>query len=215
MKIFLDSANIEEITAVNKLGIIDGITTNPSSISKNTKKLKFLIKEICDIVKGDVSIEAVSEEFEGMIKEGMEFAEINPQVVVKLPSTWDGIKACSYFARNSVKVNMTLCFSVSQALIAAKAGAKYISPFIGRSNDVGICGMSLVSDIKEMYANHHSFATEIIAASVRSQKEIEECAVLGVDIVTASAKLITNLIEHPLTAKGIEIFKQDWENYKK
>lgn len=209
MQFFLDSADINEISEIYDTGIIDGVTTNPSLMSKTSKDAISTIIDICKIVKGDVSIEVVSNNFDDMIKQGEKLLEIADNIVIKLPITWNGIRACKYFSARAVKVNMTLCFSVNQALIAAKAGAYYVSPFVGRLDDIGHDGMQLIKDIKQMYHNQ-SLHSKILVASVRSAIHIQESAIIGADVITASGKIILNLLNHPLTSQGLDKFNNDW-----
>jgi transaldolase len=209
MQIFLDSANIKEIEEVYNLGIIDGITTNPSLMSKTNSEFIATIAAICKIVNGDISVEVVANDFEMMIQQGKRILEIADNIVIKLPVTWDGIKACKYFFRQGIKVNMTLCFSVNQALLAAKAGAYYISPFIGRLDDIGDNGMKLINDIRQMY-DRQKQDTKILAASIRNPQHVAAAAMIGADVITLSGKILWQLLDHPLTDKGLDIFNKDW-----
>ncbi|HJD56889.1 fructose-6-phosphate aldolase [Candidatus Tisiphia endosymbiont of Ptychoptera albimana] len=209
MQIFLDSADIKEIDEINQLGIIDGITTNPSLMSKTKYDFVSTIAEICKIITSDVSVEVVANDVDTMISQGNKILGISNNIVIKLPMTWNGIKACQYFADKGKKVNMTLCFSVNQALIAAKAGASYISPFIGRLDDIGQNGISLISDIRQVYDNYQ-YQTKILAASIRSPNHIYQAAMYKADVATMSGKIIKQLLNHPLTDSGLEIFKKDW-----
>ena len=216
MQIFLDSANIKEIDEINQLGIIDGITTNPSLISKEQGDFRSIIINICKIIRSDVSVEVVANDFDNMISQGNTILDIAENVVIKLPMTWDGIKACGYFADRGKKVNMTLCFSVNQAVIAAKAGATYVSPFIGRLDDAGQNGIELIHDIRQVYDNYHyKLNTQILAASIRSTHHVYQSAMIGVDVITASGKVITQLLEHQLTDVGLDLFSKDWTNSNK
>jgi transaldolase len=216
MQIFLDSANIKEIDEINQLGIIDGITTNPSLISKEQGHFRSIIINICKIIRSDVSVEVVANDFDNMISQGNTILDIAENVVIKLPMTWDVIKACGYFADRGKKVNMTLCFSVNQAVIAAKAGATYVSPFIGRLDDAGQNGIELIHDIRQVYDNYHSkLNTQILAASIRSTHHVYQSAMIGVDVITASGKVITQLLEHQLTDVGLDLFSKDWTNSNK
>lgn len=213
MKIFLDSANIQEIVEINNLGIIDGVTTNPSLISKNKEDFQSTVVNICKAIKGDVSVEVASNDYENMIIEGDKILSLAKNIVIKLPITWDGIKACKYFVSKSKKVNMTLCFSVTQALIAAKAGATYVSPFIGRLDDIGQNGLDLISDIKIAYDHYpETIKTKILGASLRNTNHVYHCLNLGIDVVTVSEKILKQLITHPLTDQGLETFNKDWRN---
>lgn len=210
MKFFLDTANINDIKEIYDLGIISGVTTNPSLIAKEKRDLKETIKEISDIVDGPISGEVISLDYEGMIKEGRELASIHSNVVVKIPMTRDGLKAVSYLSKNNIKTNVTLIFSATQALLAARAGATYVSPFLGRLDDIGFNGLNLIKEIKGIF-NAHGIKTEIIAASVRNPIHIIESAKLGADIATIPPTVVDNLIKHPLTDIGIEKFVKDWE----
>ena len=213
MQIFLDTANIQEIKELIQYGIIDGVTTNPSLISKinSTDDTKWFaaIKEICNCVDGDVSVEVIDREFEGMVENGGKVLDIASNVVLKLPLTWEGIKACNYFSKRGNKVNMTLCFSSNQALIAAKAGAEYVSPFIGRVDDIGYDGLRLIEDIKLIFTNYN-IKTKIIAASIRNAYHIYKASQIGADICTAPASIIKGLLTNPLTDIGIVKFENDW-----
>jgi transaldolase len=209
MKLFLDSIDIPEIKKYNDCGIIDGVTTNPSLMSSSKKSFHETVEELCAAVNGDVSIEVASNDFENMVKEGNKIVGLAKNIVIKLPVTWDGLRACKYFADKGHKVNMTLCFSASQALLAAKAGAFYISPFIGRLDDIGEDGMQLISEIRSIYDNY-SFKTQILAASIRTVDHVIEAALCGADVATIPLKLIDELAKHPLTDKGLEQFNKDW-----
>lgn len=211
MKFFIDTANLDEIREANELGLIDGVTTNPSLVAKEGNvDFKEHIAKICEIVKGDVSAEVTSLDTEGMLKEGRELAKIAPNVVIKCPLTLDGLKATRTFRDEGTKVNVTLCFSAAQALLAAKAGASYISPFIGRLDDIGQDGMQLIRDIVQIYDNY-GFATEVLAASIRHPMHIVDCALAGADVSTIPFKVIQQLVKHPLTDKGLESFLSDWK----
>lgn len=212
MKFFIDSTDIKEIEELSVLGIIDGVTTNPSLFAKTEKDFYITAKEICAAVYGDVSLEVSAIDYDNMLKEGEKILNIAENVVLKLPMTLDGIKACSYFSGNGYRVNMTLCFSANQALIAAKAGAAYISPFIGRLDDAGQDGLELISDIRDIYDNYPDFDTEILAASIRNPYHLYQASMIGADVATMSAKVIKQALEHPLTDKGLEIFDQDWKS---
>ena len=211
MKFFIDTANLDEIREANELGVIDGVTTNPSLIAKEGKvDFKKHLAKICEIVKGDVSAEVTAIDSEGMLKEGREYARIAPNVVIKCPLTIDGLKATRIFRGEGTKVNVTLCFSAAQAILAAKAGATYISPFVGRLDDIGQNGMQLISDIVQIYSNY-GFTTEVLVASIRHPMHIVESALLGADVATIPFKVIQQLINHPLTDKGLELFLSDWK----
>lgn len=211
MKFFIDTANLDEIRESNELGLIDGVTTNPSLVAKEGDiDFKERIAAICEIVTGDVSAEVTALDTEGMLKEGRELAKIASNVVVKCPLTLDGLKATRRFRDEGTKVNVTLCFSAAQALLAAKAGASYISPFIGRLDDTAQDGMQLIRDIVQIYENY-GFATEVLAASIRHPVHIVDCALAGADVATIPFKVIQQLVKHPLTDKGLEGFLSDWK----
>ncbi len=211
MKFFIDTANLDEIKEANELGLIDGVTTNPTLVAKEGDiDFKERIAAICKIVKGDVSAEVTALDTEGMLAEGRELAKIAPNVVVKCPLTLDGLKATRAFRAEGTKVNVTLCFSAAQALLAAKAGASYISPFIGRLDDTAWDGMALIRDIVQIYDNY-GFATEVLAASIRHPVHIVDCALAGADVATIPFKVIQQLVKHPLTDKGLEGFLSDWQ----
>ncbi len=211
MKFFIDTANLDEIREANELGMIDGVTTNPSLVAKEGDiDFKERIAAICDMVKGDVSAEVTALDTEGMLREGRELAKIAPNVVVKCPLTLDGLKATRVFREEGTKVNVTLCFSAAQALLAAKAGASYISPFIGRLDDIGQNGMQLIEEIVQIYGNY-GFETEVLAASIRHPMHIVDCALAGADVATIPFKVIQQLALHPLTDKGLEGFLSDWK----
>jgi transaldolase len=211
MKFFIDTANLDEIREANEMGLIDGVTTNPSLVAKEGDvDFKEHIAKICSMVKGDVSAEVTSLDTEGMLREGREYAKIAPNVVVKCPLTLDGLKATRTLTDEGTGVNVTLCFSAAQAILAAKAGAKYISPFIGRLDDVGTNGMQLISDIVQIYGNY-GWGTQVLAASIRHPMHIVDCALVGADVATIPFKVIKQLINHPLTNKGLEGFLSDWK----
>lgn len=210
MKIFLDTANIEDIKEINSLGVIHGVTTNPSLIAKEKRDLKETLKEIASIVDGPISGEVISLDYENMIKEAEELASIHKNIVVKIPMTYDGLKAVSYLSKKGIRTNVTLIFSAAQALLAARAGASYVSPFLGRLDDIGSNGLILIEDISEIF-NVHDIQTEIIAASIRNPIHVIEAAKLGANIGTLPPSVIRALINHPLTDAGIEKFKEDWE----
>lgn len=211
MKFFIDTANLDEIKEANELGLIDGVTTNPSLVAKEGKvDFKKHLAKIAEIVRGDISAEVTALDTDGMLKEGREYAKIAPNIVVKCPLTWDGLKATRAFRDEGTKVNVTLCFSASQALLAAKAGASYISPFIGRLDDISFNGMDLISDIVQIYDNY-DFETEVLAASIRHPMHIVDCALVGADVATMPFNVIKSLIKHPLTDKGLDAFLADWK----
>lgn len=213
MKFFIDTANLEQIKEAQALGILDGVTTNPSLMAKegitgHDNILKHY-KAICDIVDGDVSAEVVSTDFEGMVKEGEALADLHPQIVVKVPMIKEGLKAIAYFTEQGIRTNCTLVFSVGQALLAAKAGATYVSPFIGRLDDISTDGLVLIEDIRTVYDNYE-FETQILAASVRHIMHIVECAKIGADVMTGPLNAIEGLLKHPLTDSGLEKFLADY-----
>lgn len=210
MLFFLDSANVKEIEELMSFGIVDGITTNPSLIVKEGKDFYELARNICSIVSGPVSLEVSATTFDGMLSEGEKLLNIGEHVVLKLPITWDGIKACKHFAAQGKDVNMTLCFSSTQALITAKAGAKYVSPFVGRIDDIGHDGLSLIEDIAEVFNNYSNLETHILAASVRNVYHIYQLSKIGVSVVTMAPKVMQQLLEHPLTDIGLKKFSEDW-----
>jgi len=210
MKLFIDSGNIKDMETLCAIGIIDGVTTNPSLLAKEPGDYKENLKKICAIVKGPVSGEVVSTEFAGMMREGHEIAKLDEHMIVKVPLTRAGIQACKTLSDEGIKVNVTLVFSAAQALLAAKAGASFISPFVGRHDDVGFDGMQLIADIRMIYDNY-DFATEILVASVRHPIHVVEAAKLGADVMTAPPKIIHQLFKHPLTDAGIAGFLKDWQ----
>jgi len=211
MKFFIDTANLDEIRECNELGLIDGVTTNPSLVAKEGNvDFKEHLKKICDLVKGDISAEVTALDTEGMLREGRDYAQVAPNVVVKCPLTLDGLKATRKLREEGIKVNVTLCFSASQALLAAKAGASYISPFIGRLDDISTDGMQLIRDIVQIYDNY-GYTTEVLAASIRHPMHIVDCALAGADVATIPFKVIQQLVKHPLTDKGLDAFLTDWK----
>lgn len=210
MKFFLDTGNIEEIKRITRLGLVDGITTNPSLIAKEGKVFKDVIQEICGIVDGPVSAEVIGTKAEDMLKEAYEIAEWAPNVVIKLPMTEDGLFACHELAKKGIKTNVTLIFSAAQGLMAAKAGASFISPFVGRLDDIGVEGMQLIRELKQILVNY-GLTSEIIVASVRNIKHVEDAAIAGAHIATIPGSLLPSLWKHPLTDTGIERFLADWE----
>ena len=211
MKLFLDTADINEIAELNETGLVDGITTNPSLIAKSGRNILETIKKICEIVSGPVSAEVTATDYAGMIKEGKRLAEIASNVTVKIPLTKDGLKACAALSESKISVNVTLCFSTAQALLAAKAGASFISPFIGRLDDIGSDGMKLISEIVEVYSNYN-FSTEILVASVRGVQHVVDAALLGADVATIPPNIMLKMYKHPLTDKGLEDFLTDWKS---
>ena len=212
MKIFLDTANLEEIKKGVEWGIVDGVTTNPTLISREGAEFKQRVKEICDLVRGPVSAEVVFLDYEGMVKEARELAQLSEYVVIKIPMTPDGIKAVRTLSAEGIKTNVTLVFSPAQAILAAKAGATYVSPFIGRMDDLSNDGMRMLAEIVEIYDNY-GFETEIIAASIRHPMHVVEAALVGVDIVTMPFTVLEKLFKHPMTDLGIERFMNDWKKY--
>jgi len=210
MKIFIDTGNLKEIESLVPLGIIDGITTNPSLLAKEGGDYRSILKRICQIVQGPTSAEVVATDAEGMIREGRDLASIDPHIVVKVPFTKEGVKACRTLSSEGKKVNVTLCFSATQALIAAKVGATYISPFVGRLDDISTSGMNLISEIVDIYGNY-SFATQVLVASVRHPIHVVEAARMGADVCTCPAAVIEAMFKHPLTDIGLERFLKDWE----
>jgi transaldolase len=214
MKIFLDTANLDSIKKFNDMGLLDGITTNPSLMSKEGGNPKNAMEEITKIIKGDVSLEVVSTEYSGMIEEGKRLREYGNNVVVKVPMTPDGLKACKSLSSEGIPVNVTLIFSANQALLAAKSGAKYVSPFIGRLDDVGQDGMKLIADIKEIFKNYPTFKTQILVASVRHPVHVVDAAKIGADVVTLPPAVLDKMLQHPLTKIGLENFLADWEKLK-
>lgn len=212
MKFFIDTANLNEIKEAHELGVLDGVTTNPSLMAKEGIKghenIMAHYKAICDIVDDNVSAEVIATDFDTIVKEGEELAKIDPKIVVKVPMIKDGVKAIKYFSGKGIRTNCTLIFSAGQAILAAKAGASYVSPFIGRLDDVGTDGLELINQIVRIYDNY-GFETEVLAASVRHTMHLLQCAELGADVVTCPLKVITGLLNHPLTDKGLEQFLSD------
>lgn len=210
MKFFIDTANIDQIKDAASLGVLDGVTTNPSLISKENKPLNKLLKEICEIVDGPVSAEVVAIDADTMIKEGKKLAKIHPNIVVKLPTTRDGVKACVALVREGIHTNMTLVFSATQALIVAKAGASFVSPFVGRLDDIAQDGMELIRDIVQIYDNYE-FSTQVLVASVRHPIHVVQAALTGAHVATIPYDVIGKLLNHPLTDAGLEKFLSDWK----
>lgn len=209
MKFFVDTADVEAIAELHALGMVDGVTTNPSLILKSGRDILEVTKEICELVSGPVSAEVVKLKADEMIAEGRKLAEIAPNIAVKVPLTWDGLKTCKVLSDDGFMVNVTLCFSPNQALIAAKAGATFISPFVGRLDDISLDGMDLIADIRTIYDNY-DFRTQILAASIRSVNHVAECARIGADVMTAPPAVIKALANHVLTDKGLDQFMADW-----
>ncbi len=214
MKIFIDTANIEQIKEVNSWGILDGVTTNPSLIAKEKKDFATIVNEICEVVDGPISVEVISLKADGMFAEGMKLAAVNENIVIKVPMTEEGLKATKLLSNEGVAVNMTLIFSANQALLAAKAGARYVSPFVGRLDDVGQDGMALVSDIMDILDNYE-YDTEVIVASVRDPIHVADAARMGAHIATIPFDVLKKMFKHPLTDIGIERFLKDWEKVSK
>jgi len=214
MKLFIDTANIDEIKQAKSLGLIDGVTTNPTLIAKEGKEFRHLVKEICDIIDGPISVEAVSTHAPEMVREARELAKLHPNLVIKIPMTREGLVATKQLSTEGIRVNMTLIFSPTQALLAAKAGASYASPFVGRLDDISHWGMDLVEQILTIYDNYN-FATEVIVASVRNPLHVLEAALMGADIATIPYKVIEQLVNHPLTDVGVERFLRDWQQVGK
>lgn len=209
MKFFVDTADVEEIRELNETGLLDGVTTNPSLIMKSGRDIMEVTKEICDIVEGPVSAEVTATDFDGMMQEAAVLAKIADNICIKLPLTLDGLKACKALTSKGNMVNVTLCFSANQALLAAKAGATFISPFIGRLDDMAIDGMELIEEIRAIYDNY-DFKTEILAASIRTVNHVKDAALIGADVATIPPATLKALVKHPLTDKGLEGFLADW-----
>src|SRR5262245_191396 len=210
MKFFVDTAEIKEIKELAAAGLLDGVTTNPSLVAKSGRDFKEVIAEICNAVEGPVSAEVTSLDADGMVEEGKKLSKIAKNVAVKVPLTLDGLKACRTLSQAGTMVNVTLCFSANQALLAAKSGATFISPFVGRLDDINIDGMELIREIRQIYDNY-DFTTEILAASIRSANHVKEAALAGADVATVPPAVLKGLVKHPLTDKGIESFLADWK----
>lgn len=213
MKLFVDTANIAEIRDLHDLGILDGVTTNPSLMATTQRDTDAVIRDICAIVQGAVSAEVIATDTATMIREGERLAALANNVAVKVPLTWDGIRACKHLSSNGIMVNVTLCFSIAQALVAAKAGAAFISPFIGRLDDMNSDGLQLIEDIRTLY-DTHQFSTEILAASVRNINHVTDAALVGADIATIPPQTMRALVNHPLTKQGLDKFLSDWQGRK-
>ena len=211
MKFFVDTADVAEIKELAATGLLDGVTTNPSLVAKAKRDFREIIAEICAAVPGPVSAEVAATELEGMLKEGRTLARIAKNVAVKVPLTWDGLKACRALTGEGTMVNVTLCFSANQALLAAKAGATFISPFVGRLDDAGADGMDLVREIRTVYDNYPEFSTEVLAASIRNVVHVKQAAMIGADAATMPPAILRALIAHPLTDRGLELFLADWK----
>jgi transaldolase len=214
MKFFLDTANLSEIREAATMGILDGITTNPSLIAKEGKPFKQTILEICKVVDGPVNAEVIATDSGGMCKEAQEYAGWHPNIVVKLPTTREGLKACKCLSQQGMRTNLTLCFSANQALLVAKAGATYVSPFLGRLDDIGHVGMDLVRQILQIYRNY-GYQTQVLAASLRHPLHIIDAALAGAHVATMPSKVFEQMLKHPLTDRGLEQFLKDWEKLKK
>lgn len=214
MKFFIDSADIAEIREASAMGIIDGVTTNPSLVAKTGRKFRDVLEDICEVVKGPVSAEVVSLDYAGMMKEARELAKLKPNIVVKIPMTTEGLKATKSCKEEGIQTNVTLCFSANQALLAAKAGATYISPFVGRIDDISDEGMSLVADVVTIYENY-AFETQVLVASVRNPVHVLQAARLGAHVATCPFSVLKQLVQHPLTDIGLEKFLKDWEKVPK
>jgi transaldolase len=211
MKFFVDTADIAEIRELAATGLLDGVTTNPSLVAKAGGDFKAIIAEICEVVTGPVSAEVAATDAEGMLREGRTLAKIAKNVTVKVPLTWDGLKACKALTSEGTMVNVTLCFSANQALLAAKAGATFVSPFIGRLDDIGLDGMELIREIRQIYDNYPDLSTDILAASIRTVGHVKDAALIGADVATVPPAILKALVQHPLTDKGIAQFIADWK----
>lgn len=209
MKFFVDTADVAAIRELDELGLLDGVTTNPSLIAKSGRRNEDVIAEICSFVEGPVSAEVLAIDYEGMVREGKALAAIASNVAVKVPLTWEGLRACKALSSEGHMVNVTLCFSANQALLAAKAGATFISPFIGRLDDLAIDGMELIQDIRMIYDNYETLHTEILAASIRGPNHVKDAALAGADVATIPPNVLKSLVHHPLTDKGLEAFLAD------
>ena len=211
MKFFVDTAEIDEIRELENTGLVDGVTTNPSLINKSGRNFFEVVREICSLVDGPVSAEVASPDFDTMLKEGKKLAEIASNIAVKVPLTQAGLRTCKLLSDKGTMVNVTLCFSANQAILAAKAGARFISPFVGRLDDIAHDGMDLISDICDIYANYPDFSTEVLVASVRSPMHVVEAAKIGADVATVPPSVLHQMFSHPLTDKGLAAFTSDWE----
>ncbi|HOV04555.1 MAG TPA: fructose-6-phosphate aldolase [Kaistiaceae bacterium] len=211
MKFFIDTADVAAIAELSATGLLDGVTTNPSLVAKTGRNFFAVIEEICAIVPGPVSAEVAALDAAGMIAEGRKLARIADNVTIKVPLTFEGLKACRTLSGEGTMVNVTLCFSANQALLAAKAGATFVSPFIGRLDDIGLDGMELIAEIRQIFDNYEALSTEVLAASIRSPVHVKRAALAGADVATIPPKVIKDLVSHPLTDKGIELFMADWK----
>ncbi len=212
MKFFVDGADVKEIKELAEMGLVDGVTTNPSIIAKTGRKFKDVIADICAAVEGPVSAEVTATDVEGMVREGKYLAKIADNVCIKVPLTEEGLKACYRLRQDDILVNVTLCFSAMQALLAAKAGATFISPFIGRLDDIGQDGMNLIGEICQIYDNYPEITTQVLAASLRHPLHVKQVAEIGADVATVPAKVLRQLVKHPLTDKGLDVFLKDWQS---
>lgn len=211
MQFFVDTADVDEIRELAATGMVDGVTTNPSLIAKTGRHFRDVIEDICTVVSGPVSVEVTATDFDTMLAEGLGLADLAPNIAVKVPLTWDGLKTCKVLSDDGTAVNVTLCFSVNQALLAAKAGAAFISPFVGRLDDIGHDGMELIDDIREVYDNYPELDTRILVASIRSPAHLRQAALSGADVATLPPGVLRRLVEHPLTSKGLDAFLADWK----
>ncbi|MDO9382186.1 MAG: fructose-6-phosphate aldolase [Hyphomicrobiaceae bacterium] len=211
MRFFVDTADVSEIKELAATGLLDGVTTNPSLVAKAGRDFKQIIAEICEVVPGPVSAEVAAVDYEGMLKEGRELAKIAKNVTVKVPLTMDGLKACKQLTGDGTMVNVTLCFSATQALLAAKAGATFVSPFIGRLDDIGLNGMDLIREIRVIYDNYQDLSTDILAASIRTVGHVKDAAMIGADVATIPPGILKALVKHPLTDAGLATFVADWK----
>ena len=211
MKFFVDTADTDEIRDLAATGLVDGVTTNPSLVAKSGRDFTEVVKEICAIVDGPVSAEVTATEADAMVEEGRKLAKIADNVAIKVPLTWDGLKACKALSQGGTMVNVTLCFSANQALLASKAGATFISPFIGRLDDIGEDGMDLIRDIRVIYDNYDALSTQILAASIRNEDHVRQSALAGADVATVPPQVLRDLIQHDLTDKGLAAFLADWK----
>ena len=214
MEFFLDTAEVKVIKKLNETGLVDGITTNPSLIAKSGKGFLKTLKEISKIIKGPISAEVTALDSKGMVQEAKKLSQISKNIVIKLPLTEEGLKTCKFLSKKKIKTNVTLCFSAAQALLAAKCGATYISPFVGRLDDIGENGMSLIQDIKSIYMNYSNLKTKILVASVRTTEHVIQSAIIGADVVTLPPATLKELSKHPLTDKGLDAFIKDWKKTK-
>jgi len=211
MEFFLDTADVDSIRELSETGLVDGVTTNPSLVAKSGKDFFTILKEISKVVSGPISAEVTALDTDGMVAEGNKLSKIAKNIVVKLPLTQEGLKACKKLTEKKIKTNVTLCFSPTQALIAAKSGATFISPFVGRLDDIGENGMDLIQKIKDIYSNYQKLNTKILVASVRNMEHVAKAAIIGADVVTLPPKILEELYDHPLTKKGLDAFLEDWK----